>query len=407
MPLQQVVLADTPEQLGGALADLDDLRVVAVDVERADWKRYWRAAALIQVGGEGRVVLVDPLTITDLAELQAYLEPRVCVLHAMENDLAPLSASGISPGRIEDTAIAAALLGLPTGLETLHAQILGVQLATDKQAMQRADWEARPLTREMLEYAAGDVADLPELWARLEARLEETGRIEWYAQEVVALRAQPPVEDRRRWDRTKGIGKLNPSVRARVRSLWETREAMARATDTAPGRIISDRVLVALAEAPVAAARDLGRRGLRRQSVRDFGDRLVAALDVDDATEPRSRDRRVTDADRALADRLRDIRADRARVLGIQSGVLCPSRTLLAAVLTDPDSPAALRDALGLRPWQWEQLGDVFCEALELNGPGRPEPVDPVTTNPVTADPATPADPATTDPATEEEREDG
>ena len=61
MPLQEFVLADTPEQLARSLALLEDLPVVGVDVERADWKRYYRAAALVQVGGEGRVALIDPL----------------------------------------------------------------------------------------------------------------------------------------------------------------------------------------------------------------------------------------------------------------------------------------------------------------------------------------------------------
>ena len=377
MPVMHSVLADTPQLLRGALADLSDLEVVGVDVERADWQRYWRSAALIQVGGDGRVVLVDPLAIEDLSELQRYLDSRTCVLHAMENDLAPLQADGLMPPRIEDTAIAAALLGLPTGLEALHREVLGVELAGDKQAMQRAEWEQRPLTTDMLAYAAGDVADLPELWRRLDVRLQDTGRGQWYAQEVAAILAQPPVEERRSWDRTKGIGKLDAKVRARVRLLWETREALARETDTAPGRILNDRALVDLAVTPVANIRELGRRGLRRQSIRRFGQQLVSALAVDGATEPKSRNRRVTDADRALADRLRDIRAQRARDLGIDPGVLCPSRTLLAAVLSDPETPADLRAALGLRPWQWELLGDAFCEASGLQGPGRPEPVDP------------------------------
>ncbi|MDP9405981.1 MAG: HRDC domain-containing protein, partial [Actinomycetota bacterium] len=76
------------------------------------------------------------------------------------------------------------------------------------------------------------------------------------------------------------------------------------------------------------------------------------------------------------AERLRRLRSQRAEALGVDAGVLCPGRILLTAVMSDPSDPGALRDALGLRPWQWRQLGAAFCEALGLDGPGKPPPVD-------------------------------
>ncbi|MGH3665413.1 MAG: HRDC domain-containing protein, partial [Egibacteraceae bacterium] len=265
MPLSDVVLASSPAALVTALEGIADLAVVGVDVERADWNRYYRTAALIQVGGQGRVVVVDPLALDDLSALDDFLRDRVAVFHALENDLEPLAAAGVRPGRVEDTAVAAALLGLPTGLETLLAAVLGITLAGDKQAMQRSDWEARPLTGAMVEYAAGDVADLPALWAQLYDRLAAQGREEWYRQALAALLAQPSVEERREWTRTKGAGHLDPAARGRLRTLWETREALARETDTAPGRIAGDAVLVDLATRPLARRSELGRRGVRRQ----------------------------------------------------------------------------------------------------------------------------------------------
>lgn len=394
MPPSQVVLADTPEGLGRALEMLDDLAVVGVDVERADWDRYWRAAALIQVGGAGKVALVDPLLLPDLGDLDRFLADRTCVLHAMENDLGPLGTVGIRPPRLEDTSLAATMLGLPLGLESLLRDLLGVELAGDKGAMQRADWEARPLPEDMQAYAAGDVADLPELWAQLETRLHAAGRWDWYRQEVEVVSAQPPAEERRDWTRTKGLGRLDPAARARLRALWDTREELARTTNTAPSRIAGDKLLVDLAVHPPLSTGELGRRGVRRAAVRTWGSALLAAIGTAQVAlvEPllgRTRAGRApTDADRAVVDRLRALRTERAEALGLDPGVLCPSRTLMGAVLADPASPAALRDALGMRPWQWEQLGWVFCEALELDGedkPPSPAPVDPVVTLPETA----------------------
>lgn len=380
MPLEEVTLADSPARLRAALRGLDALPTVGVDVERSDWDRYYRAAALIQVGGGGRAVLVDPLSLDDLSPVHEFLAGRAAILHACDNDLEPLAAVGIRPPQVEDTALAAAVLGLPMGLETLLGELIGVELDGDKSAMQRADWEARPLTETMQAYAAGDVADLPALWAELEARLHAQGRTTWYREEVAAALALPPAEARREWTRTKGAGRLGRGARARFRSLWETRERLGRDTDTAPGRIAGDKVLLDLATTPPTAVRELGRRGVRRQAVRRFGEELLAAVsatpapDADDAAQ-HGNGRRPTDEDRARADELRTLRSERADQLGISAGVLCPNRTLLGALLADPTTPEELRAALGLRTWQWEQLGDAFCEALELAGPGRPAPV--------------------------------
>jgi ribonuclease D len=382
MPLHDMILVDGAGQLGPALDRLDDLSEVGVDVERADWERYYRAAALIQIGGAGRVVVVDPLQVDDLQTLDAFVQQRLCVFHAVENDLEPIISLGVKPNEIEDTAVAAAVLGLPTGLEGLLRDLLGVELSGDKAAMQRANWEERPLTPAMLEYAAGDVADLPELWDVLAQRLEETGRGEWYRQELDAVLALPPVEDRRKWSRTKGAGRLDAAARGRLRMLWRTREDLGRDTDTAPGRIAADATLIALAEDPPASLSELGRRGVRRQAVRDFGPALLTALGQtpDDEPDTRSSTRPPTDADRQKVDALRQVRAARAKVLGIEAGVLCPSRILTPAVLTDPATPADLREALGLRPWQWEQLGAAFCATMDLDGADvPPPPADPPT----------------------------
>ncbi len=380
MPLTELVLVDSPGALDRALSLLDDLDVVGVDVERADWDRYYRAAATIQVGGRGRVAVVDPLALTDLSALDAFLAGRTTVFHALENDLEPIVTVGVRPDTMADTAVAAAVLGLPTGLEVLLRDLLGVELSGDKAAMQRANWEARPLTPQMLAYAAGDVADLPALWTALERRLTATDRRHWYDQELAATLAQPPVEQRREWTRTRGAGRLDAAARARLRALWNAREDLGRSTDTAPGRIAGDAVLVDLATTPPRGVAELGRRGVRRQAARLFGHRLLAAIAEGDAAPPEPRSasragRAPTDADRAMIERLRQLRSIRAKALGIDAGVLCPSRTLGGAVLADPATPAALRDALGLRPWQWEQLGATFCEALRLEGPGKPPAV--------------------------------
>ena len=370
MSVTEHTFAATRSQLTAALARLGDAPVVGVDVERADAHQYWRRPALIQLGCGGTVVLVDPLAVDDLAALHAFLDDRTVVLHAMENDIAPLQSVGVHPPRIEDTAVAAAVLGLPTGLETLLDTLLGVSYDGDKASMQRADWSQRPLTDDMVAYAAYDVADLPRLWDTLETRLGETGRCAWYRQERDAVRALPPIEERRSWTRLRGLGRLDRRAQTRARALWLARETLARDTDTAPNRIVSDRTLLGLAAEPVADARSLRIRGMRRQAVRRFGAQLVAALrdGQDDALVP-ARARRLDEQDREAVNRLR---AERSRIAdreGVDPGVLCPNRSLEHAVSTRAETLDDLRAALDLRPWQWQLMADAFTDVLQLPAP--------------------------------------
>lgn len=352
--------SDVPSALESVASD-----VVGVDVERSDGLRYFRSASLIQVGVEGRCVLLDADALPELPELAAFLADRRAVLHALENDLDPLEAASVEVSDVADTAVAAAMLGLPTGLGPLLAEVLGVELTEDKERFQRADWSERPLPEDMIEYAAGDVVHLPELWQELRRRLVEEGRLGWYEQELAAT-VVAASEDRRSWRRTKGVGRLDGHGRAILRELWETREEIARREDVAPQHIARDDVLIALADDPPASRGVLADRGLRRRQIREWGDRLLEAVrrGATSPDEPApSGARRSTDEDRVAYDRMRRARAEVAEELGLDSGVLCPSRVLWTAVLSDPDDPQALCEAAGLRPWQCELLRDRLWEA--------------------------------------------
>jgi ribonuclease D len=367
MPVERRVLAATTAQLADALAELGGTgpELVGVDVERADADRYWRHPALIQVGADGLVVLVDPQDGLDLTPLATFLRERSVILHAMDNDLAPLASVGVELHRIEDTAVAAAVLGLPTGLEALLDHLLDIRFTGDKQRMQRADWSRRPLPEPMLDYAASDVADLGRLWRTMRAELEAAGRWEWYVQERDAVREQPPLEERRAWTRLRGLGRLDRRSQTRARELWQVREELARDTDTAPGRIVADRVLLELARTPVTDARGLRRAGVRRQAARRFGEQLLEALRNGDGAEPVTRrGRRFDDRERTLVDELRARRTAVAEQHDLDPGVLCPNRALEQAVAAGPTTPEELRGALDVRTWQWELLADAFAEAL-------------------------------------------
>lgn len=361
----EVVFVDASEDVEDALASVD-AEVVGVDVERADADRYFRRAALVQVGVAGRCVLLDGVTLDRLPQLGAFLgRDRLAVLHAVENDLEPLQAKGVDPARIADTAIAAAMLGLPTGLGGLLQEVLEIELDGDKSHYQRADWEERPLTSGMAAYAAGDVVHLPALWEELAQRLEKADRMGWYEQEL-AWTVERAAQDTRDWTRVKGAGRLSPSQRAVLRELWHERERLAREHDLAPNRLLHDDVLRDIATDPPRTEPQLVRRSQRRRSLlRRHAADLLAAVQrgLEAAPEPREiSGHRWTDQDRAAYDALRKARAEVAEELGIDAGVLCPSRPLWAALAGRPQDGEELCALAELRPWQTEILAEPLWD---------------------------------------------
>ncbi len=365
-----LVLVAEADRLGPALAALPgdghDADPVGVDVERADADNYHRHAALVQVGVAGTCVLIDALALAAMPELDALLGARLPVLHAAVNDVAPLAARGVTPPRLADTAVAAALLGRPTGLDALLDEVLGVRLTAEKERFQRADWSRRPLPDDMLAYAAGDVVHLPALWTALADELAAAGRTAWYEEELAAALAAAAT-DTRDWRRVRGVGRLGPRAQQVARALWETREDLARDRDVAPNLLLHDTAILALAAEPPGTARQLARRGRRRRPIApDEAELLMDAVTRGLATDPPPRDpdrRRWTDEDDRAFARLRTARSEVAEELGLDPGVLCPSKVLKDAVRADPADEAALCAAAGLRPWQRTLLGPTLWDA--------------------------------------------
>ena len=112
------------------------------------------------------------------------------VFHDADYDLRLLDREyGFRANNLFDTRIAAQLLNEPgVGLAALLEKYLGVRL--DKR-FQRADWSARPLSAEMLAYAASDTRHLPELRDILRPQLEARGRLDWAEEEFGLLDRHP------------------------------------------------------------------------------------------------------------------------------------------------------------------------------------------------------------------------
>jgi len=364
----------------------------AVDRQRASGFRYSQRAYLIQVFRRGAgAFLFDPPAIGSFAELQTIMRPEEWILHAASQDLACLREVGLDPEVIFDTELGARLAGLPrVGLATVVEELLGIHLA---KAHSAADWSTRPLPQGWLVYAALDVELLPDLRDRIGALLDEAGKAEIARQEFAAVLEKTTPVRQEPWRRLSGMHSLrSPRQLAIARALWTARDELAQQLDTAPGRLVPDLSLVAVAKAQPASKRDLAalKDFTGRASRREL-DRWWAAVEAgtadpeppsmrgtgDGVPAPRVWAEKNPEADRRLK-LARAALTVRAEELAIPVENMLTPETLRRVAWAPPadTTPETVATALadqGARPWQLEQLAaliaDAFVEARQAPGP--------------------------------------
>ena len=371
----QAIYLDTAQDTSRFLRSIADVDLLALDTEGASFHRFVDRIYLLQLSTRDRSAIIDPLPIDTPQELGVLLEsPKVqVVFHDADYDLRLLHQDyGWHVRNIFDTRVAAQLLGIRAfGLAALLEKYFGVKL--DKKH-QRADWSMRPLTRDMLEYAAQDTLHLLGLRDRLADELKRAGRWEWAREEFARL-------EETRWDaddaanaflRMKGARDLNRRELAILRELVSWRDELARKADRATFRVIGNEPLFEIVRAKPSTRETLaGIKGMPRslldRSANDLLDAVRRGLAVPDADLPRFprplRWERDPDFD-ARAAALRTVRDAAAARLDMDPGVLCSRDRLEAVARRNPTTMDDLREVSELRRWQIEELGPEFLDQL-------------------------------------------
>jgi ribonuclease D len=370
-----LVRIDTPAALEELLAELGREPLLAVDTEAASFHRYHDRVYLVQLSSRTRTAIVDPLAVGDLAPLGRVLaDPSVeIVFHDADYDLRLLDQQyGFRAAKVFDTRVAAQLLNEPgIGLAALLEKYLGIRL--DKR-FQRADWSTRPLSAEMLQYAADDTRHLPALRDILRGRLTERGRLSWAEEEFALL-------EHVKWDavedgeagylRVKGARTLRGRHLAALRELYQWREATAARTDRAAFRILNTEPLLEIArtlptEVPALRAIRGVSAELAERRGREILDAVRRALELPERDLPRIERGPRRAPDPAFETRLEQLKAKRnelSSLLDLAPGVLCPNGTLEAIARTRPETLDELRALPGVRGWQVATFGRELLEA--------------------------------------------
>jgi len=353
--------------------------LVAVDTEAASFHKYLDRVYLLQLSSREETAVVDPLAVKDLSAFAATLaDPAVeVVFHDADYDLRLLHHEfGFQATHLFDTRVAAQLLDEPgIGLAALLEKYL--QVHVDKR-FQRADWSIRPLSPEMLAYAANDTRHLAELRDFMRNRLIELGRLAWAEEEFVVMEGArwDTTDAEPGWLRLKGAKLLKPRELAVLRSLHQWRDEQARRLDRAAFRILNNEPILAMAKTPPRDMEALKRiPGVGPDQADRRGRQILAAVEealaLPDSDLPRLERAPRRAADPALDARLERLKLARNRLAArypLQPGVLCPNGTLEAIARANPKTLEELGTTPALRRWQVSEIGAELLAAL-------PEPI--------------------------------
>jgi len=341
------------DDLIAALAAADR---IAVDTEFMREKTFYAQLCLIQIATSKEIYCADPLTGSDLSRFWPTLNNCDWVLHSGRQDIEVFYQTARQmPASVFDTQIAAGLLGYAPqmGYATLVKELFGKELA---KSHTRADWTRRPLSAEMLEYAAEDVEFLLDACDKLSDRLTELGRLTWAMEDSNRLLDPALYDDNppAAIDRLKGAGKLSGRARNAATALSTWREQRAINSNRPRQWILKDPVVLELAiKNPQDTTALTAINGMpavtARRSAKELLAVLATAKEIDDGYRPPAR---PTETQKSL---LKTMQAEVAAIaddLGISAELIAPKKELSAAMLGECNSRVFTgwrRDIVGQR----------------------------------------------------------
>jgi ribonuclease D len=368
---------DKPEQVDRFLNEISAVKELALDTEGASFHRFLDRIYLLQLSTREHSAIIDPLPIGSPKGLGELLQSKSVevVFHDADYDLRLLHQDyGWHVTNIFDTRIASQLLGIKSfGLAALLEQFFDVKL--DKKH-QRADWSMRPLTPDMLEYAAQDTRYLLQLKDHMTGELTRRGRLHWAKEEFTRLEGT-------RWEaeesmegflRLKGARDLTRQELAVLREVANWRDTVAAQLDRATFRVMGNEVLFELARRAPKSVSELGAiKGMPKGMIERGGADIVAAVrrgvEVPEAELPKfprgQRWNKDRDFDERVA-RLKAVRDSAATRLDLDPGVLCSRERLENIARSGAKSVEELMAVPDLRRWQIEEMGPGFIAALSV-----------------------------------------
>lgn len=370
--MRPYIYVTTDEELRAAVDKLACAPRLALDTESNNQHAYRERVCLLQLSSAQHDYILDLLALTDLDGVGALLadDQIEIVVHAAENDVTALKRDfGFHFANLFDTMAAARICGEKNvGLSALVEKFFGVQL--DK-SHQLDNWGARPLAEASLRYAQADTHYLLPLRQRLADELHQRNRWQ-HAQEVFAdlcllMPSETRFDPEGYWRIAQPV-QLSPRQTAVLRELYLMRDAIAQAQDMPPFRILTDKVLAALArKAPQTPQEMVSLSDLPLPILVQYGGEMLAAvqrgLNAPLPTPPPT----SPPADPAVVERYTSLiewRREQSRANGIDGDVIISRSTLWEIARIAPSDLDDLRALNGMGDARISSYGESILARL-------------------------------------------
>lgn len=339
---------------------------VAVDTEFMRERTFFSQLCLVQVATRDHIYCVDPLTDQNLDEFWQVMIESTWVLHSARQDIEVIyQTAGRMPGQIFDTQIAAALLGFQPqmGYAGLVKELFDVELP---KTHTRANWSARPLPEEYLQYAAEDVEYLLPAYDKLTELLDKKGRLAW-ANADSALLLNPALYDnspKGAISRLKGARNLRGRRRAAAEQLAEWRESEALRRDRPRQWILRDNVVIDIAHRLPSTLRELGDiEDMPGKVVQRAGDEILAAVSRADGNGSGNGNNYrppgpPDEQQKTVLKQMQGLVAECAEDLGIAAETIASKKELAGVII------GGVRDSRVFDGWRKDLIGDQLTSLL-------------------------------------------
>lgn len=244
---------DKQKEFDELCAKLSTHKYIALDTESNSLYAYKEKLCLVQISSEHINAVVDSLAVDLKPLLPLFADPGIeKIFHSADSDIRVFKAAvKCTFVNMFDVMVAAKYLGIiKCGLDSMVGEFFGLEM---NKKFQKADWGKRPLTKEMLDYAASDTIHLKKLRDILGEELVKKGRMAeamGQFENICKIEPTPMRFDESGFLTLKGARQLNGRGLAVLRELYIAREVAAIKKNTPPFKVISEDLMLRLSVAP-------------------------------------------------------------------------------------------------------------------------------------------------------------
>ncbi len=368
-------IVDSEQSLQEIIPELEKSSYLSVDLEADSMFNFREKVCLIQLAVPEINLVVDPLKMNSLELLKPlFLNKNIQkIFHGADYDIRSLYRDfGFEINNLFDTELACRFLGAnETGLDAVLRDRFNIHL--DKR-FQRKDWSDRPLSEEMVEYAARDVVHLHALAELLQDELRQKGRYDWVVEECWILSKVRPAMTNSEplFLKFKGSGRLDRRSLSVLEQLLQLRIRIAEKKNRPVFKIMSTRALLRLANEKPKTVADLQKKDfLSDRQTSMYGESVIAAIqkgmEVSEKELPIYPRQKAPVMRPEIPGRVKAIKKWRdqlAEELHIDPSMLFNRALMTAIAMKRPNNLTSLGEVEGIRNWQKKEFGEEIITIL-------------------------------------------